>query len=198
MRSNARAFGYSLSEGVERAISDRGETAMQLTKPQPFQTRREVERYFSGATIKCLLCGLAFQRLSPHLAKVHDVAADEYRQWFGLPWTRGLTSATSHTATKWTRKRHQQARERVRKSRFFKYGPRAKRRELAPFLKAEALMHLGIDPDAYGEKFEHRVRTLFDKGRSDREIARALRVGASTVNRRTKHWRASKSKKRKR
>jgi hypothetical protein len=160
--------------------------------PQPFATRREVERYFSGRTIQCLLCGKRFERLSPHLRRTHDVMPDEYRERFGLPWTRGLTSAVSHRAIKWTPKRRAAARRRVAKSRFFKRGRRARRRELAPYLKAEALRHLGIDREAYGEKFERRVRALFDRGLTDRGIAHALKVGSSTVNRRTRRWRKRK------
>jgi predicted transcriptional regulator len=162
------------------------------SKPPPFATRREVERYFSGRTIQCLLCSECFDRLSPHLQRTHDVTPDEYRERFGLPWTRGLTSAVSHRAVKWTTRRRAAARRRVAKSRAFERGQRARRRELAPYLKVEALRHLGIDPEAYGEKFERRVRALFDRGLSDRGIAQALNVGSSTVNRRTRHWRKRK------
>jgi hypothetical protein len=156
--------------------------------PQAFATRKQVERYFSGKTIECLLCGQHFDRLSPHLTRTHCMAPDEYRERFGLPWSRGLTSAVSHAAIKWTAKRRAKARQRVKKSRFFEYSHR-RRREVAPYLKLEALQHLGIDPSAYGEKFAQRVRALFDKGYSDRRIADALKVGSSTVNRRTRHWR---------
>jgi len=167
---------------------------MRPTKPPPFRTRREVERYFGGKTIGCLLCKRRFQRLSPHLIRTHGMTPDEYRYRFGLPWSRGLTSAPSRTAIKWTDKRRAKARERAQKSRFFEFSRSAQRREVAPFLKAEALAHLGIDASAFGKKFEQRVRALFDKGRSDRVIARALGVGASTVNRRTRHWRKRKPK----
>jgi ROS/MUCR transcriptional regulator protein len=162
--------------------------------PPPFQTRREVERYFAGKTIECLLCGEQFDRLSPHLRRTHAMAPDAYREQFGLPWSRGLTSAVSHKAIRWTAKTRAQARRRARKNRFFKYSRRARRREVAPYLKLEALAHLGIDPEAYGEKLEKRLRALFKKGYSDRRIAGALHIGASTVNRRTRHWRDRKPK----
>jgi len=32
-------------------------------KPQVFKIRRDVERYFSGDTIECLICGRHFKRL---------------------------------------------------------------------------------------------------------------------------------------
>jgi IS30 family transposase len=53
----------------------------------------------------------------------------------------------------------------------------------------EAIRHLGISPRTLTKSFEKRVRTLFDKGFTDRQIARVLDVGASTVSRRTKYWR---------
>ena len=37
-------------------------------KPQVFKTRRDIERYFSGDTIECLICGRHFKRLNRHLA----------------------------------------------------------------------------------------------------------------------------------
>jgi hypothetical protein len=60
-----------------------------------FTTRREIERYFGGDTIECLICGRHFKRLHTHLAAKHGMAVDEYKRRFGLPWTRGLISATS-------------------------------------------------------------------------------------------------------
>jgi Trp operon repressor len=65
-------------------------------------------------------------------------------------------------------------------------------------LKLDALHHLGIDPQRFGERFERRVRELFDKSLSDREIGRVLNVGWSTVNRRTKKWRKLKGKRKRR
>jgi hypothetical protein len=63
-------------------------------KPQVFKTRREVERYLSGDTIECLICGRHFKRLHRHLAAKHNLSADHYKKQFGLAWTHGLTSAT--------------------------------------------------------------------------------------------------------
>jgi hypothetical protein len=47
------------------------------TRPLPFQTRQEVERYFSGKTIKCLLCGRPFRRLGVHVAVKHETSVNE-------------------------------------------------------------------------------------------------------------------------
>ena len=38
------------------------------------------------------------------------------------------------------------------------------RRELAPFLKTEAVEHLGVNAQAFGGKFDARVRALAQKG----------------------------------
>jgi predicted transcriptional regulator len=74
-------------------------------KPQVFKTRRDVERYFSGDTIECLICGRHFKRLPRHLAAKHSLSADHYKKQFGLAWTRGLTSATSLAKSGWTEER---------------------------------------------------------------------------------------------
>jgi hypothetical protein len=50
---------------------------MRLETPLPFQTRREVARYFGGKTIRCRLCGQRFRRVGTHLAAKHDMSANE-------------------------------------------------------------------------------------------------------------------------
>jgi transposase-like protein len=68
------------------------------------------------------------------------------------------------------------------------------RRELALFLKTEAVEHLGVNAKAFGEKFDARVRALADKGLSIRAIARLLKVAHTTVLERTKRRRKGKPK----
>lgn len=137
---------------------------MQAKLPPPFQRRREVERYFSGDTIECLICGRNFQRLQTHLAAKHGMTADEYKSRFGLPWARGLLSATSLATSGWTDERKARARKLARKSRFFESARLTPRREFAPFLKAEAVEHLGANAKAFGEKFDARVHALARAG----------------------------------
>jgi ROS/MUCR transcriptional regulator protein len=116
-------------------------TLMRAKVPSAFRTRRAIERYFSGDTIECLICGRHFKRLQTHLAAKHGMAADDYKRRFGLPWTRGLTSAASLANSGWTDERKAKARKLARRSRFFKLAHLTPRRELAPFLKAEAVEH---------------------------------------------------------
>lgn len=59
-------------------------------------TKAEVDDYFSGDRIVCLLCGKKYRNLGNHLPRVHSMTGDEYRQRYGLPWTRGLTCEDSH------------------------------------------------------------------------------------------------------
>jgi hypothetical protein len=84
------------------------------------------------------------------------MAVDEYKRRFGLPWTRGLTSATSLANSGWTDERKTKAREVAEKSQFFKFAHLTARRELAPFLKTEAIEHLGVNAKAFGKKFDER------------------------------------------
>lgn len=58
-----------------------------------FQNREEVDQYFSGDRITCLLCGEPFLVLASHIKTAHGVQVDEYKQRYGIPWRRGLTSA---------------------------------------------------------------------------------------------------------
>jgi hypothetical protein len=153
---------------------------------RPAETRRDIERYFSGDTIECLICGRHFKRLQRHLAAKHGLSADDYKKQFGLPWTRGLTSATSLANSGWTDDRKAKARKFARKSRFFELAHVTPRRELAPFLKAEAVEHLGVNAKALGKKFDLQVRALAEKGLSIRAIARVLNVSHTTVLKRSK------------
>jgi hypothetical protein len=162
---------------------------MPTKKSRPFRTRREVRRYFGGKTIKCLLCGKRFGRLSFHLAAKHDVTTDQYKDRFGLPWSRGLTSALSRAHSGWNEARRAKASRLARRSQFFKFAHPATRREPAPFLKIEAAKNLGPNAAGFGKEFESRVRVLFERGLIDAAIAKALNVNRTTVNRRTKRWR---------
>src|SRR6266852_6403892 len=111
---------------------------MRAKTPQAFKTRRDVERYFSGDTIECLICGRHFKRLQRHLTAKHGLSADDYKKQFGLPWTRGLTSATSLAKSGWTDERKAKARKLARISRFFERAHLTPRRAPAPFLQTEA------------------------------------------------------------
>jgi hypothetical protein len=113
--------------------------------PPAFKTRRDIERYFGGKTIECLLCRQHFRRLGGHLAAKHEMSVDRYRSQFGLPWTRGLTSAASVASSGWTdeRKAKAKARKLAGINGFFERAHLTPRRAPAPFLKAEAVENLG-------------------------------------------------------
>ena len=64
--------------------------------PRPF-SKAEIEQYFSGDRIQCLVCGKHYRRLGRHL-QVHDLTEDEYRELYGLPWRRGLCGKDAHAA----------------------------------------------------------------------------------------------------
>ncbi len=57
-----------------------------------FVTKDEVDAYFMGDEITCLLCGRQFKSLHNHLRILHDMQTDEYKELFGIPWRRGLIS----------------------------------------------------------------------------------------------------------
>jgi DNA-binding NarL/FixJ family response regulator len=91
-----------------------------------------------------------------------------------------------------TDERKTKAREVAEKSQFFKFAHLTARREQAPFLKTEAIEHLGVNAKVFGKKFDERVRALAAKGLSFRAIARVLNVAHTTVLERTTRRRKGK------
>jgi len=60
---------------------------------EKFSTKDEIDHYFSNSDgIQCLLCGHFFKNLSVHLRIGHDISHEQYRDWYGLPWRKGLVS----------------------------------------------------------------------------------------------------------
>ena len=55
-----------------------------------FEDKKEIDNYFAGDKIQCLLCGKWFQSLPTHLIRVHEIIPDQYKEKYGLPWKRGL------------------------------------------------------------------------------------------------------------
>jgi ATP/maltotriose-dependent transcriptional regulator MalT len=154
-----------------------------------FRTRAQVDRYFGGATIVCLLCGRRFRRLASHVTRKHALSAADYKRLFGLPWSRGLTSAASHRNSGWNAKRRAEAERQARRTRFFDHAHATPRRESPAYIKQEWTKNLAARAAGLGREFERRVRALFAQGLADHEIARALGVARMTVNRRTRKWR---------
>jgi predicted transcriptional regulator len=65
-----------------------------MPEREPFQTREQVDEYLSGESLQCLICGRRFNGLHMHLKFKHGITDDEYRQRFGIPRSRSLTSVT--------------------------------------------------------------------------------------------------------
>ncbi len=60
-------------------------------KEGEFQTKEEVDTYFSSEQIQCLMCGRWYGEINfAHLGYIHEMTVDEYKERFGLPWGRGL------------------------------------------------------------------------------------------------------------
>ncbi len=55
----------------------------------PFTNVREVREYLNSDQIVCLRCGKGYKTLSKHLG-VHSWTADQYKEFYGLPWGPGL------------------------------------------------------------------------------------------------------------
>lgn len=61
-------------------------------KIEPFQTKEQIDHYLKGSPDghTCLICGNAYRALGIHLANLHKVDLDEYRDQYRLPRTFGL------------------------------------------------------------------------------------------------------------
>lgn len=55
------------------------------------ESKKDVEEYFSGDRIQCLICGKWYKALVSHIT-MHGISVDEYRDRFNIPWGRGLVS----------------------------------------------------------------------------------------------------------
>ena len=80
----------------------------EFPKEEVFKTKKEVDEYFSKDRIQCLLCGKRYKKLGgAHLQIIHDITEDEYREKYGLPYTRGLVCpSTSKKLSIITKKRY--------------------------------------------------------------------------------------------
>jgi hypothetical protein len=63
---------------------------------EQFRSKAEVDDYFSGDYITCLLCGREFKSLGSHILRTHEVTVEEYKTRFGLPIVRGLVGQATH------------------------------------------------------------------------------------------------------
>jgi predicted XRE-type DNA-binding protein len=58
-----------------------------------FKSKKQVEEYFSGSEIECLICHKTFKSIAGrHLSEKHGLTSRQYKDIYGLPLSRGLTS----------------------------------------------------------------------------------------------------------
>ncbi len=89
-----RAKPFKFGDFMNREKDEKQKILRVFPREGRFKTMAELDAYFSGEKIQCLLCGKWFNALGPgHLPKIHGVAADEYKERFGIPLGRGLIGA---------------------------------------------------------------------------------------------------------
>lgn len=54
-------------------------------------TLEEIRAYYSGDAIVCMRCGKSYRNLGVHLKAIHAMTVDDYKEMYGLPWSRGLS-----------------------------------------------------------------------------------------------------------
>jgi len=62
---------------------------------KPFETLEQVNTYLDNPKLKCLICGKSYKGLSSHVWQTHHMTADDYREAYGIPWSRGLQGTTT-------------------------------------------------------------------------------------------------------
>ena len=83
--------------------------------PRPF-SKAEIDAYFSGDRLVCLLCGKPYKKLGLHLLRIHGLSHEEYRELYGLPYRRGLSGeATTALHAALARKRMEEGKFRPEK-----------------------------------------------------------------------------------
>lgn len=68
-----------------RKRSARRKVAEGFPRLGPFTDSAELLAYFSGDKIVCLLCGRAMRTLAVHIERIHGMAAEVYKDRFGIP-----------------------------------------------------------------------------------------------------------------
>jgi hypothetical protein len=94
IRPKARS-GRRPKRNLERRAARRRVLAGYPVEPRQFDAS-EVISYFAGDKITCLLCGKSYRSLGLHLRHIHAMDEDAYRERYGLPYRRGLTSDAAH------------------------------------------------------------------------------------------------------
>lgn len=71
-----------------------------MSKDFKFTSKKQVDEYFSGDEIECLICNKTFKSVGGrHLTEMHGINARQYKQKFGLPLSRGLSCDSTREKT---------------------------------------------------------------------------------------------------
>ncbi len=104
-----------------------------------FKNKKEIEKYFEGDKIECLICGKQFKALGTHLLHKHNMEVDEYKKEFGLPWGRGLTSnMTKQKQSMILKDRLETDHRMVMTQEIMHKGQQASKRQMPKFAKKES------------------------------------------------------------
>lgn len=59
-----------------------------------FKTKEDIEKYLDSEKLECLECGKLYKQLGNHLLRKHTMTVDDYKDKYGLPYSRGLVGTT--------------------------------------------------------------------------------------------------------
>ncbi len=92
-RSRSKSSGTKSNKAS--AVADRKRRNKILSgypKLSFIMSKEQLDKYFDGDSITCLLCGKEYRTLGgPHLQKIHGISEDSYRETYGIPYTQGLS-----------------------------------------------------------------------------------------------------------
>lgn len=99
--SNAknRRSGTTMQRMPLRGSLSRAESAREVLAGYPlctpFESRESIEEYLAGDEVTCLLCGKAYKMLAPHIKRIHQLDADDYRWRYNIPAYFGLVGKST-------------------------------------------------------------------------------------------------------
>jgi hypothetical protein len=60
-----------------------------------FKNSKQVDDYFDGDKIQCLICYKWYKSLYKHLTCVHEMSSDDYKKKFNIPWSKKLQAQST-------------------------------------------------------------------------------------------------------
>lgn len=216
-KSDGENTAYRQTLSANTKFRNRRKTLSGFPFKGRFETKEEIDSYFAGDRIQCLLCGKFYKMLATHIVRIHGVSVDNYKKQFGLPWCKGLSCEDSSKKMSINSKRRvaigdikvgvghlsQEQKDRLWYSKKRPRCPADKKEHIKRGRKALEKINRERPPAkpkpdllaiaaAKREKTKQKILNLHHTGLTQVEIAKTLNISRNTVRRRLKESGVSK------